>query len=273
MIPALIAALALAQQPVCSPPPLAELLWAKPETRFGFVGETHGTNETPAAFAEIVCKASETRPIVVAVEMPAVIQPELDVWMASDGGEVAKANLLALPYWDPARADGRSSAAMFAMLERLRDLKAEGRDLTLRAYQPSTARPREFDQSYREIEMAGLLMDAAYSRPDALVLALGGSLHARKTLSPQHGFLFATGHLKASNVVSLRTASQGGHTWACFSPTCGDTNLGQGDFDHDRRGVILEPQQDGAYDGLLALGPSTASGPARAVAAPKAVAD
>ncbi|HEX8470435.1 MAG TPA: hypothetical protein VF633_04935, partial [Brevundimonas sp.] len=180
-----------------------------------------------------------------------------------------KAHLLALPYWDPTRADGRSSAAMFSMLQRVHALKAAGRDVTLWAYQPSTARPRGFDQSYTEIEMAGLLMDAAYARPDAIVLALGGSFHARKTIAPQYGFLFAAGHLKAGNIVSLRTAFQGGRTWACFGEApCGDTDLGQGDFGHERRGVILEPQNDGAYDGLLALGPTTASPPARAAVAP-----
>ncbi|QTC93069.1 hypothetical protein [Brevundimonas goettingensis] len=267
MIPALMAALSLAQSPVCAPPPDAALLWARPETRFGFVGEMHGTAETPAAFAEMVCEASAARPVVVALELPETMQPELDAFMASDGGEAARTRLLTLPYWDPARADGRSSAAMFAMLERVRALKAAGRDLTLRAYQPSAQRPEGFDQSFYEIEMAGLLAEAAYARPDALVLALGGSYHARKTAPARYGFLFAAGHLNPKVVVSLRVASQGGRTWACFGDNpCGDSDLGQGDFDPARRGVILEPQDGGGWDGLLALGPTTASPPARSVA-------
>jgi hypothetical protein len=268
MIPALMAALALMQQPVCAAPPGAALLWADPATRFGFIGETHGTTETPAAFAEIVCEAGATRPVVVALEMPEGMQPDLDAWMTSDGGEAARATFLAHDYWDPAHADGRSSAAMFAMLERVRALKASGRDLTLRAYQPSTPRPDGFDQSYYENEMAVLLIHAAYTRPDALVLALGGSLHARKTVSPRHGFLFAAGHLKSTDIVSLRTADQGGRTWACFGEAaCGDSDLGTGDFDRERRGVILGSQDGDAWDGLLALGPATASPPARTVAA------
>lgn len=274
MIPALMAALALAQTSTsapaitCAPPLDAALLWASPETRFGFVGEMHGTSETPAAFAELVCEASTARPVVAALELPETMQPELDVWMASDGGAEARTRLLALPWWDPARADGRSSAAMFAMLERVRALKAAGRDLTVRAYQPAMQRPDGFDQSFYEIEMAGLLAEAAYARPDALVLALGGSYHARKTAPARYGFLFAAGHLNPKVVVSLKTASQGGRTWACFSPTCGDTDMGQGEFDPERRGVIPGSQEDGAYDGLLALGPTTASPPARTAIAP-----
>ena len=268
MIPALMAALALMQQPVCLPPPHAELLWANPETRFGFVGETHGTNETPAAFAEMVCEASATRPVVVALELPEAMQPDLDIWMASDGGDAAQTTLLDHDYWSVDHADGRSSHAMFAMLERLRALKSAGRDLTLRAWQPNSARPRGFDQSYWEIGMAERLVQAAYSRPDAYVLVLGGSNHARKTIPERYGFRFAAGHLKAATIVSLRVALQGGRTWACFGEApCGDADLGQGNFDRERRGVILEPQEDGAYDGLLALGPTTASPPARAAVA------
>lgn len=269
MIPALLAALALAQQPVCSPPPHAELLWANPETRFGFIGETHGTNETPAAFAEIVCEASATRPVVVALEMPEAMQPDLDVWMASDGGAAARNTLLNHDYWIVDHADGRSSHAMFAMLERLRALKSAGRDLTLRAWQPNIVRPPGFDQSYWEIGMADRLVQAAYSRPNAYVLVLGGSNHARKTISERYGFLFAAGHLKTTNVVSIRVALQGGRTWACFGDApCGDSDLGPAEFDSARRGVVLEPQEEGAFDGLLALGPSTASAPARVIAAP-----
>ncbi|CAN5429383.1 hypothetical protein BH09PSE1_BH09PSE1_20770 [soil metagenome] len=264
MIPALAAAFALFQTPVCAAPPDAALLWANPATRFVFVGETHGTTETPAAFAELVCEASATRPVVIAVEIPETLQAELDAWMASDGGASARDRLLGQAWWAVERADGRSSAAMLAMLERVRLLKAEGRDLTLRGYQPARQRPPGFDQSYYENNMAGLLIEAAYARPDALVLALGGSLHARKTFSERHGFFFAAGHLGVRNIRSVRTAYQGGRTWACFGESaCGDSDMGRGDTDAALRGVVLGPVDDGAYDGLLAVGPTTASGPAR----------
>lgn len=185
--------------------------------------------------------------------------------MASDGGPAARDRLLSLPWWEVRRADGRSSRAMLAMMERIRTLKAEGRDLIIRAYQPARERPAGFGQSYSENHMAALLIEAAYARPDALVLALGGSLHARKTLSERHGFLFAAGHLGAGNIRSVRTAYQGGRTWACFGETpCGDSDLGGGDTDPALRGVLLSPIDGGAYDGLLAVGPTTASPPARA---------
>ena len=263
MISALAAALAILQAPACAPPTDASQLWADPQTRFVVVGETHGTTETPAAFAELVCEASQTRPVMVALEIPQTMQPDLDAWMASDGATEARGRLLTLPWWGPERADGRSSQAMLALLERIRSLKSEGRDISLQAYQPAIQRPEGFDQSYYENNMAGLLIEAAYARPDALVVVLGGSLHARKTVSELHGFLFAVGHLNPKAVRSVRGAHQGGRTWACFGDNaCGDSPIG-GDADSALRGVLLAPVDNGAYDGLLALGPTTASPPAR----------
>lgn len=264
MIVEFLAAFALSQAPACAPPDGADLLWDAAATRFMFLGETHGTAEAPAAFAELVCARSASGPVVVALEFPAAMQPDLDRWFASDGGSGARDALLTHDYWNVDRADGRSSAAILAMLVRLRDLKASGRDLTIRAYQPSDRRPVGFDQSYYELDMARLLIDAAALRPDAIVIALGGSLHAMKTPSDRHGFMFAAGHLNPGHIRSLIVANQGGSVWACFGPNradCGERQMGVG-FDPIRRGVILEAQDQGAWDGLLALGPSTASPPA-----------
>jgi len=264
MIAELLAALVLVQSPACAPPDGADSLWEDAATRFVFVGETHGTSEAPAAFAELVCARSAIGPVVVALEMPADMQPDLDRWFASEGGPEARDVLLTHDYWGLDHADGRSSTAMLAMLQRLHGLQAAGRDLTVRAFQPSDGRTDGFDQSYYELKMARLLIDAAMVRPEAKVLVLSGSLHAMKRPSPRHGFLFAAGHLNPSHVRSLITADQGGSVWACFGPTradCGAREIGAA-FDPALRGVILEPQQEGLWDGLLALGPTTAAPPA-----------
>ena len=264
MIAELLVAAVLSQAASCAPPEGADLLWRDAATRFVFVGETHGTSEAPAAFAELVCARSAARPVIVALEMPVGMQPDLDAWFASDGGSGAREILLAHDYWGLGHADGRSSMAILELLQRLHGLRASGRDLTVRAYQPGERRPAGFDQSYYELDMARLLIDAAALRPEATVLALGGSLHAMKTASPRHGFLFAAGHLNPAHVRSLVVAGQGGSVWACFGPTradCGARETGAA-FDPALRGVIVESQQGGAWDGLLALGPVTASPPA-----------
>lgn len=58
--------LALPAACACAPLPGAGQLWAKPSIRYIVVGETHGTAETPAAFADLVCAALHSKRTVVA---------------------------------------------------------------------------------------------------------------------------------------------------------------------------------------------------------------
>lgn len=69
----------------------------------------------------------------------------------------------------------------------------------------------------------------------------------------------AAGHLPDAETVTLKIAQQGGTAWNCQSE-CGVHSVRTAD-DVELRGVIIQPVEDGAYDGLLALGPSTASPP------------
>ncbi|MFC5388937.1 hypothetical protein U0030_03370 [Brevundimonas bullata] len=48
----------------CRPIAGAEALWRE-DIRYVFIGETHGTTEAPAAFAELVCAALEQGPVTV----------------------------------------------------------------------------------------------------------------------------------------------------------------------------------------------------------------
>ena len=80
MIAALIAAgllSALDWSDGCRPVAGSEALW-RDDVRYIFVGETHGTVETPAAFADLVCAALEQGPVVVSLEYPVEFQPTLD---------------------------------------------------------------------------------------------------------------------------------------------------------------------------------------------------
>lgn len=61
--------------------------------------------------------------------------------------------------------------------------------------------------------------------------------------------------------MSLSVAQQGGEAWMCRDD-CGAAPAPEADAS-ETRGVILASQQDGKFDGLLALGPTTASAPAK----------
>ena len=250
---------------ICAAPAGAEALWDDPQVRFVIVGELHGTVEAPAAFAEMACDASADQPLVVALELSDQMQPSLDQWMSSDGGTAAKRAFLDQPFWKEAvtKGDGRSSEAMLAMLERLRDLKAGGRDIVVVATQPSARRPVGFDQSYSEVYMAQAWIQAAYNRPDARLLILVGNMHAMKDRMTPDDYLFAAGHIDRRFVRSLRVAQQGGATWGLSSEGHFGISTQSATYPALMRGVVLEPVRGGLWDGWLALGPATPSPPVK----------
>lgn len=252
----------LAASLVCAAPTGANALWEDPKVRFVIVGELHGTVEAPAAFAEMACDASVDRPLVVALELSDQMQLSLDQWMASDGGPTAKNAFLDQSFWKEAvtKGDGRSSEAM---LERLRDLKAGGRDIVVVASQPSARRPAGFDQSYFEVYTAQAWIQAAYNRPDARLLILVGNMHAMKDRMTPDDYLFAAGHIDKRFVRSIRVAQQGGATWSLSSEGSFGISNQSVTYSAEMRGVVLEPVRGGLWDGWLALGPATPSPPVK----------
>lgn len=250
----------LAAQPACSPPEGTEALLAMAQ-RYIIVGESHGTAEAPAAFAEMVCAAAERGPVTIALELPTDMQPQLDAFLAAPDEAAALEALSGTSFMNPRMNDGRSSQAMLAMLLSVRQLRVDGHDVAFHAFQPSRPRPRELTQAWYELDMGHALAGAIYARPQSKVLAIVGNLHARKTAFARFADVGvpAAGHLPAADVLTLNVAQQGGTAWNC-QPECG-VHPSRAVDDADRRGVFLEPSDDGAYDGILALGPSTASPP------------
>lgn len=252
-------ALALAQTVCAAPPGVSDLLDRNP--RIVVVGEMHGTAETPAAFARIVCEAAARGPVTVALELPQPMQPQLDAFLAADSETEARSALDGTWFMNPRIDDGRTSRAMLDMMQVLRRLRVEGRDVAIVAFQPGSQRPREFPQSYYELDMGYLLSRAAIDRPQARVFALVGNIHAGKKENanfPGLG-LPAAAHLPADETVTLYVAQQGGDAWNCTSD-CGVHPV-PARYDAEARGLVLGGYGDGAYDGVLALGPSTASPP------------
>lgn len=261
MITALAAAglLALDWSDGCRPVAGAEALW-RDDVRYVFVGETHGTTEAPAAFADLVCAALEEGPVVVSLEYSVALQPTLDAFMEADSDAEARAILAAYPHGPFVHHDGRGSEAMLDLLLRLRAMLREAADMTVVASVPDSPRVDGFRQSYAEMDRAVLWSRQAMAQPQARVLALVGRIHAekiRRVGSPLG--LPAAAHIRPEETLSLTLAHQGGQAWICLDE-CGATPIPETD-DPTARGVVLTPQQNGKFDGLLALGPVTASPP------------
>lgn len=259
---ALFAAGLLIADAACAPPTGADVLWT-PEARYVIVGEHHGTTETPAAFAQLVCDAARRGPVTVALEFPETMQPAFDAFLGAPEDAAAAATLHDTLFWTraPDTQDGRSSVAMLDMLQSIRRQKAQGRDVTIRAFMSGQRRPAGFDQSYHELDMASGLARAARDRPEARVLVLVGSFHAARTRYSEDDFLPAAAHLPPGEVISLYLPQQGGQAWSCTVEACGVQDIMTID-DPGERGVILRPSEGGLFDGVVALGPATASPPA-----------
>lgn len=259
MISLLAAASLLASPPTCAAVNGSEVLW-RDGLRFIAVGELHGTTEAPAAFADLVCLALEKGPVTVALEYPAPMQPVFDAFMAEPDEVAARGILLAWEHGPFRYHDGRGSEAMLALFQRLRVLRQAGGDLTLLASVPDSPRVAGFTQSHAELDRAQLWSAAARAAPERRMMIFVGSVHAGKVRRVGSAIgLPAAAHFRPEEVLSLYVAQDGGEAWNC-GDACGVHPVPALDLG-DRRGVVIAPEADGAFDGYLAVGPSTASPP------------
>lgn len=245
----------------CRPVAGVEALW-KDDIRYVVVGEMHGTSEAPAAFADMVCAARGQGPVTVALEFSEGMQPTRDAFMAAASDEAARAVLAAYPHGPFVHHDGRGSVAMLDLLLRLRAMKQETPSLTLVAFVPDDPYVEGFSQAYYDLDMGHRLAAAARKAPGSRVLVLVGNIHAQRKTIERLKLTPAVAHLPASEVVSLYVVQQGGTAWNCGRDACGANPLPEA-YDSAARGVIIQPYGTGAFDGVLALGPTTASEPAR----------
>lgn len=261
LLAAALHAAALDAPAECRPVPGVEALW-KDDIRYVVVGEMHGTTEAPAAFADMVCAARDKGPVTVALEFSEGMQPMLDAFMAAESDEAARAILAAYPHGPFVYHDGRGSVAMLGLLLRLRAMQRETPSLKVVAFAPDSPRVQGFNQSYSELDMGHRLATAARKAPDSRMLVLVGNIHAQRKTIESYNLTPAVVHLPSAEVVSLYVVPQGGTSWNCRGDGCGPAPLPE-TYDAAARGVIIQPYGSGAFDGVLALGPTTASEPAK----------
>jgi len=90
-------------------------------------GELHGTNEMPKYFADVVCALStKNRPIKVGIEHPSAQLPLLEQYINSAGTEEDRLALINNSYWASEHQDGRTSQAMFDLVDRIRQMRKLG---------------------------------------------------------------------------------------------------------------------------------------------------
>jgi hypothetical protein len=246
----------------CSPVPGAYQIWSKASVHWVFIGEWHGSNETPAAFRDLVCDAiAQGKHVTVALERPASEQAALDNILTAKDLSAPQELLLQLPGWKEGM-DGRASEAMLRLLVSLRELRRLQPDLKVVA----------FDAPYigtapgaRDEAMGHALLSLSPTKPNDLMLILTGNLHAMQ--ASKRGYDLAAMYLPPKEILSLEVTDRGGESWSeSTTGGCGPSKGGVGDKDAKKPyGIFLDPSLApfGKVDGVLSLGvPLTPSAPA-----------
>jgi hypothetical protein len=181
----------------------------------------HGTVESPAFLADVVCLAVQAgRPVTVALELPFQEEGRVAAYLGSSGSAADRTALLAGAFWQDPYQDGRRSEAMLALLESLRQLRhttTAGAALTvvlLDSLPPAAARDRA---------MAERLSAAVGQRPRDLFLALTGNYHNRLAPGAPWDAHYEPMGLLLSRLrpdlplTALNVATTGGTAWICTS--------------------------------------------------------
>jgi hypothetical protein len=252
----------------CSPVPGADQIWSKPAVHWVFIGELHGSNETPAAFRDLVCNAiAQGKHVTVALERPTSEQAALDTILTAKDLSTAKESLFQLPGWKEV-LDGRGSEAMLRLLLSLRELRSFYPDLKVVAFDaPYTGTA----PGARDEALGHALLSLNPTKPNDLVLILTGNIHAMQ--ASKRGYDLAAMYLPPKEILSLEVTDRGGDTWSQSTEDgCGPQKGGVGDKDAKKPyGIFLDPglAPFGKVDGVFSLGvPLTASAPAAGISSP-----
>lgn len=251
----------------CGSLPGIETVLRLPSLNYLLIGEYHGTVEMPAVAADALCVAAKSgRPVVLGIEFTPANQSALETYLSSDGSDAARTALLSSPAWQV--NEGRTTQAVFDLIESARRLVAEGRRIAIVAFDrvPEPAVSRQ-----REAALAQSLMEARAGLPGSLVVALTGAGHAGKTpWSSQTPPFPSTGQiLPDAETVALTFARPGGMFWGCRAPN-GDASAGCTAYEMparepvSARGIVLDRTLREGFEGVFSAGrPYTASRPAR----------
>jgi erythromycin esterase-like protein len=146
--------------------------------RLILLGEKHGTREIPQLVGRLVHDYANEGPVLLGLEIPASEQAPLRRYLESDGSAAARAAMLSSPFWtiQGDQHDGRRSHDMADLVEQVRRLKSQGRDVGLLAYDVERGAAR--GANGRDQGMATRVRAAFAALPRGRLLVLGGNVHA-----------------------------------------------------------------------------------------------
>lgn len=192
--------------------------------RMVVLGEFHGTVETPLLVAELVDIYSRNgAPVRLALEMPTSENAALARYLHSNGDTPAREVLRQSPFWivEDDQHDGRRSRDMLTLIEVIRNLREQGRDVAVSGYDREEG--TEGGNDARDATMAVHLRQQFNALPaTARMLVLTGNVHAmrqRPADAPaQMQQRPMASHLLDLPLYSVRLEALQGEFWGCGQP-------------------------------------------------------
>lgn len=259
-----------------------------PEAKLLLFGGELGTVEDPAFVGKVVCLRALEGPTALGLEIPTSEQGAIDRYLASNGDASSKAHFLSGNFWQTDK-DGRSSAAIFKLIEYARRMQRRGLPLTVFTFaedKPSMTYSRtvthsEYMTTLRLGSSPSTTYDAFMARairefhvhhPRMRIVALMGAGHAsRAPIWIGGGQTIASTDYLLRDLDPMQVLLRNhagdlqhflGTDWECLPDFCGSHKVGNiyPWFDKMRPGFYQETYTKG-YDTEYMLSSMTASPP------------
>ena len=190
------------------------------------LGETHGTRETPRLAAALVQHYAAREPVLLAVEISRAEHAPLRRYLQSPNGHSRTQLRNGMGWTIPVgRNDGRRSEQMLDLVDTLRELRAQGRDVAVLPFDSDHA---DGDAQARDKRMAAVLRSAYQALPRGRMLVLTGNVHAMRVQAmycPQCQTPMAHDLLDL-DPYAVRIDAQAGQAWTCRDTQCGPHAIG-----------------------------------------------
>ena len=116
------------------------------------IGEQLGSREAPLVVGDLVCQAAEEgMAVALGLSIPRDEQARIDRYLSSPGGPTDQDALLEGHFWRRPYQDGRSSRAVFDLIDRVRAMREVGLQVSLVAYDTDEARASERDAALADV--------------------------------------------------------------------------------------------------------------------------
>ena len=190
--------------------------------RLVLLGEMHGTREVPALVGRLVTAYSADEPVLLGLEIHRTERRRLRRYLDSDGSADDMAALSGSAYWRvaPTRNDGRRTREMLELIEQVRALRADGRNVDIVLYDPGSDTAGTSEA--RDLAMANEVRTALSGLSHGRLLILTGNVHAileRPSFAPPEMQTPMGSYLRDLDPYSVHITASSGQFWAC-APTC-----------------------------------------------------